>query len=70
MQGLDVLLMGSLIPLFCRWEGVDKTAAEWITKMEGLVLMWEKQAATAEKVGLMVRLLPMSRPRDRAYAVN
>jgi hypothetical protein len=29
---------------------VNKTAGEWITKMEGLVAMWEKQAATAEKV--------------------
>jgi hypothetical protein len=33
-----------------RWEEVNKAAGEWIAKMEGLVAMWEKQAATAEKV--------------------
>jgi hypothetical protein len=36
-----------------RWEEVNKAAGEWIAKMEGLVAMWEKQAATAEKVILM-----------------
>jgi hypothetical protein len=38
---------------FYRWEEVNKAAGEWIAKMEGLVAMWEKQAATAEKVILM-----------------
>ena len=35
---------------------MSKTAGEWISKMEGLVAMWEKQAATAEKVGHLTML--------------
>jgi len=33
-----------------RWEEAYKTSKEWITKMEGLVDMWKKQAETADKV--------------------
>jgi len=33
-----------------RWETVDKSIKDWITKMESLVKMWTDQAATADKV--------------------
>jgi len=33
-----------------RWEEVNKMAGEWIKRMQGLVEMWQKQAATADKV--------------------
>jgi len=33
-----------------RWTAVSKMGADWIKRMEGLVEMWQKQAATADKV--------------------
>merc|ERR1712080_82024 len=33
-----------------RWEAVNKTADEWIAKMNELCTMWEKQEETAAKV--------------------
>jgi len=33
-----------------RWTDVNKMSGDWIKRMEGLVDMWQKQAATADKV--------------------
>jgi len=33
-----------------QWTEVNKMAGDWIKRMEGLVEMWQKQAATADKV--------------------
>lgn len=37
-----------------RWEVVNKMAGEWIKRMDGLVEMWKKQAATADKVSAAI----------------
>ena len=37
-------------PVCTRWTAVNKMAADWIKRMEGLVERWKKQAETADKV--------------------
>lgn len=41
-----------------RWEVIDVTAKDWISKYEKMVEVWKKQAETAEKVTAAIAAKP------------
>ena len=41
-----------------RWEVIDATAKDWISKYEKMVEVWKKQAETAEKVTAAISAKP------------
>lgn len=41
-----------------QWEAIDKTAEEWISKLNSMVLVWQKQAETAQKVTAAIAANP------------
>jgi len=41
-----------------KWSDIEKTCTEWITKLESMVAVWQKQAETAQKVTAAIAATP------------